>query len=536
MRYNQGEDLYMKNKKVIKQSSSNKKSAIDTNNIINQVKQALPYIIFAVLMGSLVYFTMMANNLVNNIDGIWHPSNFIAGNWEISLGRGLLRYVDRARFGIVSTAWNSILVFGIIGLADALLIRFFKLEKTVFAYILIFLSIVNPVISESLTYSFTSVDYALAFLFVVSSFILISMDKNIKVWRIALSILFFGISMALYQAYICVFAVLVLYYCIVKLNNKYSIKEVLIQCGKSAGVFVGGGVCYYIITKLLLWRAGVGLADYKGAGNVSVGSIFVNIPNSFVNSYKEFFRYVVTNRMNIKVEFAGIMLILLGLVILGLMIYGLVKTKKINMILIIPIFLIMPMAACIICFIAVGNSISGIMAMGIVMSLVMFYTFIKDYKIPVIIFNATLLMLAWFMVNTVVNDQIALKEGTVATTTIAQNVMADIYSDNLLEEAEAVAFVGRTYDNPTFYKSSAYENANGYAQFGKWSTDAWNNRTTWIGITESLCGVEVPVCDEAKYSEILNSGQADGMPSYPKEGYMRVVDGVIVVKISDTIR
>lgn len=515
-------------------NKTNKK--IDIQKLLDQVKLALPYIVFAIITGTLVYFTMMSNNLVNNLDGIWHPSRFIAGDWEISLGRGLLRYVDRARFGIVSTAWNSILAFIFLGIADVLIIKVFKIEKTVFAYLLIFLSIVNPVISESLTYSFTSVDYALSFLFIVIAFVLVVSESKRKIVNYILAAVCFGASMALYQAYICVFAVLILYYLMARLNNKYTLKDVLPQGGIALGVFVGGGLCYLLITKLLLWRAGVTLSDYKGAGNVSIISIIVNLPISILNAYKEFFRYVITQRMNIKMEFSGIMMIILAVVIIGLIIYGIIKSKKINYLFIIPAFLIIPMAACIVCLIAVGNSISGIMAMGILLAIVLFYTFIKDYKVPVIIFNVTIIALAWFMVNTVVNDQIALKEGTVATTNITQDIISDIYSKNLLEEADSIAFVGRTYDNPYIYKSEAFENANEYAQFGKWSTDPRNNRATWIGVTESLCGVSVPICDEITYAEIVNAGKTDGMPVYPKEGSIRVVDDVIVVKISENIR
>ena len=61
------------------------------------------------LFGVLVYFSMMSLDLVNSYDGIWHWSNFIAGDWEISLGRGLQRYFDKLRFGIVSTSLNTVL-------------------------------------------------------------------------------------------------------------------------------------------------------------------------------------------------------------------------------------------------------------------------------------------------------------------------------------------------------------------------------------------------------------------------------------------
>ncbi|MCR5716186.1 MAG: hypothetical protein K6G23_05025, partial [Lachnospiraceae bacterium] len=133
------------------------------------MKASLSYVVFAVLAGVIAYFSLMSNDLVNHLDGIWHPSNFIAGDWEISLGRGLQRYADRARFGLVSSAWNSVLVFLLLGIADYVVIDKFQLKHTVYAYLLIFATIANPVVCEAITYSYMSVNFALAYFFAVSA-------------------------------------------------------------------------------------------------------------------------------------------------------------------------------------------------------------------------------------------------------------------------------------------------------------------------------------------------------------------------------
>lgn len=77
--------------------------------IVHFFKTYYKYIMGGLGIGVLTYFMMMSLNLVNDLDGIWHLSNFIAGDWEISLGRGLQRYADRARFGIVSDSFNSMI-------------------------------------------------------------------------------------------------------------------------------------------------------------------------------------------------------------------------------------------------------------------------------------------------------------------------------------------------------------------------------------------------------------------------------------------
>ena len=127
---------------------------------------------------------------------------------------------------------------------------------------------------------------------------------------------------------------------------------------------------------------------------------------------------------------------------------------------------------------------------------------------------------------------VIIKEGTTATVSIAEKAIDDVFDFGYKSDSDVVAFVGMTSANPTFYQSTAYDTANYYARFGMWSTNPRNNRTTWTGITKSLCGINLNFCTDDKYTELIDSDVVANMPVFPEEGYIGEVDGVIVVKIS----
>lgn len=505
------------------------------NKYMKNQKEYIRYLGIAVALGVIFYFSMLARDLVNNIDGIWHPSNFVAGDWEISLGRGLQRYADRARFGLVSSALNSVFVFLIIGAADVMLIKKCKLEDSFFAYLFILLTIVNPVTAESLSYSYMSVNFAFAYFFAVGAFCLTFTENYGRIFRLCLAIFSFAVSMSFYQAYICVFCVCCLYAILLALKDQKSVKDIFRYVVNCAVTFLGGGIAYMILTKILLWRAGIEMAGYRGASDISPITILTSLPTSIVDAYKEFGSYVFHTNLHANLEFSSLMTILLFTGLIGMLLFVIYRVcrKKLGYgIVMAAVFTLLPLASCIICLIAVGNAISGLMAMGILFFFLGFYILVKEEKVLRTIYLFLMALLAWFYIGAVVNDQIALKEGITATKTITRQILDDLHEEDLLEDGVSIAFVGRLAENPVFYKSVAYEMANGYAQFGRWSTDARNNRTTWIGILNSLCGVELPVCDVETYEEIRGMEEVERMPIYPEDGYMKVIGDVLVIKTS----
>lgn len=212
--------------------------------IICYIKENAKYVGVSFFVGILVYFMLMALDLVNDVDGLWHPSNFIAGDWEISLGRGLQRYADRARFGIVSTPFNSMLTLLLISCSNVLAINLFDTKNKLQKYLMLIILVANPLVLNSLTYSYMSVNFGLAYFFSVLAAVCISKvcDENKKfIFSIVAGGVFLGISMAFYQAYICVTSIILLFLTSKMLIEKSNIESIIKYIISAVGsIFLGG--------------------------------------------------------------------------------------------------------------------------------------------------------------------------------------------------------------------------------------------------------------------------------------------------------
>ena len=500
-------------------------------------------VIGQVIIGLIVYFMMMSLNLVNDLDGLWHPSNFIAGDWEISLGRALQRYADRARFGIVSESFNSILTLLLISIGNTLIVYKLRIEHTLYKCLFYIILIANPIVCCSLSYSYMSVNFGLAYCFSVLSFIFIDTDiKSKKKFMISIlfSACFLGISMAFYQAYICVTSVLIVSMILKMLvenkGTKYCFKYIIL----CICAYCVGGVVYFIITKTFLYRADVQLASYKGASNVDILYMIKALPNSIKQCYKQFGIYCFDLKAFSNLEFVDILLYgFLAIYALTIIIQGykLLKNSLINGILFFVMIGVLPIASCSVLLIAVGNSMTELMSMGMLLCILLLGRIVPDDgKFGFIlkrIYLVIMLAFMWFQLSAVENDQLALKEGKNATITLTENIIQNLKMDYNLDEKKVVAFVGRPADNNTFTKSRAYNMANRYAMFGCWSTNARNNRVSWSGVISNFLGTNINLCSDADYEKIVQSERIKSMPEYPAEGSICMIEDLIVVKVSD---
>lgn len=512
-------------------------------NIYRFIKEYGKYILGGVGIGVLVYFMMMSLNLVNDVDGIWHLSNFIAGDWEISLGRGLQRYADRARFGIVSDSFNSIITLFLVAIANAIILMKFKYDNVFHKVLFITILVANPIVCNALSYSYMSVNFGLAYFFSVIAFSCIKQGN--EDWRrVTLGVfggaLFLSISMAFYQAYICVTCVLVVIYTIKILLENQNIRKILQYVCMCFCMFILGGILYLLITKAVLFRADIQLASYKGASNMNPLLMIKALPESFKQCYLQFGGFIWKQKALSNLEFIDVVLLGLCAVYLlavGIQFFKLLKRHAISAFIFIMMLGLLPAASCVVLLIAVGNSMTGLMSLGILMCIVMLGIIIPNEGKAGFWLKRTylfvLVVFAWFQLSAVENDQLALKEGKTATITLTGNIISELYNQGYLEEQQSVAFVGRPGNNDRFAQSTAYQMANGYAKFGCWSTDARNNRVSWNGVISNFLGVNLNICGELEYQKITNMEQVANMPEFPSEGSISVINDIIVVKVSD---
>lgn len=499
----------------------------------------MKFMVCCVVGGMLVYAPMSTLGLVNDMDGIWHTSNFVAGNWEISLGRGLLRYFDKLRFGVVSTSLNAVLYLCILSLALAVILEFFSIENKFQAFLLAAAVISNPVVCATLSYCFTSIGYGLAFLFSAVSAYCIVHERTMKGYFSFAGSACLAISMACYQAYFgvaCLLLALMLCKKMVQKTEMGEIKRLLVSAVSS--IFCGG-VLYFLLVKALLFKSGMSLASYRGASGVSVFTIFSNLPSSIAACYRQFYSYfrdagMFASLPGIHYLTAGIWVCAIGLIVCQMISFFECKRYAI---------LLLAFASCIppacnaVLIVAPGNSMSILMSMGMALSVVLLPAVFSDHEKGVRWsqrgYSLLVALLCWFQLFAVANDQLALQEGKMAVVALAENVTHKLLADGYMDDARGIALIGRPAENPMFHQSAAYGAANGYAQFGKWSTEAGNYRRSWMGVLEHYCGVNLNVCGPDQYDSIRQMDVVKEMPVFPLDGSIRVVDDFVVVKISD---
>lgn len=503
------------------------------------LKKHIRFILLQTAFGMILYFMLLSGNLVNDMDGIWNTSNFVAGNWEISLGRGLLRYFDKLRFGVVSVPLNSVLMLLILAVANSLLVDLLSFNSKVTAALAAGLLIGNPVVCASLSYCYTSVNFGLAYFFSVAAVFVLVRTKGLC--GIACSSLLIALSMGCYQAYFGVTCLLLLTALIQMLMGGKEGKEIKNYVIKGVSSILIGGVIYFVLTKLLLLRAGVSLASYRGASEVSLSNILIHLPDSFLRCYQNFYRFFFVNRMYCNISGMNIFIIVTAVLLMICVLWQfmlLLQKKKGHALGFLACILLIPAASNAVLIIAAGNSVSLQMAMSMIVSILLLFVLLPTQGKGVFYIKRCCCLLVtflfWGSIAAVSNDQLALKEGTTATVHLANRIINVLDTDGYIRDGSVFAFMGKPSENDFYIKRTAYLNANEYARFGGWwSTEAENHKRSWQGVLSEYCGIRLNLCSGQQYQVLIQNKDVANMPVFPLEGSIAEIDGVIVIKVSD---
>lgn len=504
-------------------------------------REKLPLMAGSILGGIMAYFMLLSCDLVNSLDGMWHTSNFVAGNWEISLGRGLLRYWDKLRFGVVSVPANSIITIIIIAFCVPVILDLFQIKNKVVSALVAGVIIVNPTVCCTLTYSYHSVNYGIAFFFAVMMVCCIYyIGRKNSFWGIFLGGGMLAVTMATYQPYMGVAGVLLLLLVIDMLLKCCDSKSIIRHIVTSLLSIPVGGVFYWIFTQLMLYRAGMALSGYGGAGSVSVGKILKNLPASLANCYGLFYEFFVSYQMDMPLSMTKFLLVGIGLLFVISVIYQFLRLWRHHIgygITFLIAVLLLPVGCDFVTIVAVGSGLSQLMTMSLLLAVALIWILVpKEKSVGYImkrLYSILMLLLIWFSLLTVTNDQLALKEGKTATLSLTENMINVLMEEGYFEENPVFAFVGRTAENPLFAQSSAFQNANEYAKFGSFSVSAGNLIRTWSGIFHNYYGMNINLCGEVQYDALRGSEAVKQMPVFPKEGSICEIDGIIVIKVSE---
>lgn len=474
-------------------------------------------ILVAVFVFGFLNFYFFLSHTVLSPDGLTYGPLYKSGRWEFQLGRPLLAIIDRMRGGLVSPP--IILFFSLLYVAISIMFlrRIFSIKGKLSLFILSLLFVLFPTISNVSLYIYCLDGYCLALLFSIISLYFIQNKKYL------LSILFTIASLSLYQAFISITITGVLLLFVLDIiDNKESIKGFMKQM---IFIFIGL-VLYFILLKIGMIIFDLNLADYKGASAFGLTTI-LSMPQSIINAYQDFYSFFITDAILFNHYYHRniINLILLGLSIC-IMIPNIkhLNIKKASLILI--SLLLIPITICIMDLIACQTKIMINTAIGFSMMYVFILIIHDRYSFPFLKSITYILLFILSFTYLLSNN---------GTFQVRVDVYNHYYANSLNILTRVKSLDGYSPDYPWMFNNTINYTSPVWEASNDMSSNFLETFYGYLGVKENeyfykrFLGEKIFVIEEDQYQEMKKKDEFKQM----KKGDIKIIDGVIVIKVSD---
>ena len=313
---------------------------------------------FGFIIYCIVHMYCLTNIITNHDDvAIRYYDNYD----QTYLGRWLLYFINKITFYTLNTNWSvGVLCAVFVCISAMLIIEILSLNKNSTKIIAAFIILSFPTVTSWNLYNWMSLGFFLGFfLSVLSAFILYRAMNSENKFRIIIytltSAILLSLSLACYQAFACMFIVLVWYLVISQFfAENDNCKKPVIYMLYGIITFIVGYLIYRISLNLILEWKNMSLTGYQGISEM--GSISIHGTLSGLKAaYVKFVEFYITG-YDLKILKYLNFLVFLGLILMsGHMLY---KAKK-NIgtkVIIILLMLLMPLMVNSIYILTQGNS------------------------------------------------------------------------------------------------------------------------------------------------------------------------------------
>lgn len=506
---------------------------------------------FCVMLGFavVVYFPLMSQKLTNTFDGLWVDTYYIAGGWELSIGRWLWPLADALRFGVQTDPINSLLTLSLVTLSFILVRRLFTTKDSFLTYLLGMAFISSASVSIQLSYRYMSPIFGLSlFLSVAAAYCVIRTENKAR--AVVQGTACLTLSLGLYQANLGSFCLILLVYFLMLLFQKLDRSLIHAHIAKSLCSAAAGVALYYLTLKLILLVTGFQMSEYNGAASVSPLYVLKRLPTGAARAYQIFGVYFFRNQYrNNILQAMGFFALIVLLVGFGLLkrFWRVVRSRDSEYILLSAAALAVLPAICNVTLLITSEAtwrlqMAGALDLFIPLCILLLDVTRKkqpqNEKLRMAVIGGTVLLAGLIVYGNVYMravDQEAMYEGRKSlksmTDRIADDLMDFGYFDG--EERLPVVFVGRPSSNPTFLMREYYLYANTYAQIGRFWSGADVAQQVWKSVFQNITPVNLTYGRVERYLEVYAESETEQMPTYPQEGYIRQIGDTVVVKISD---
>lgn len=507
------------------------------------------YFLFSFLFGMIVHFACYSTNEVGNPDSVLSKMVYRAGAWEISLGRwGLL--LDGLRLGVVSNVINSCV--SIIGMACVSVIFLRFQDEDQFNYerkegkLIGLLIMVSPAFAACLTYYFCSDLYTASILAYALGAYVIKKAKSYKTAFCGSCLIVLGLS--IYQAYIGVAAgLLVMDLVNGILHEEKPLKDYYCRIFRYAFAGFGAIFIYYILNMIVLRACHIPISTYSGADQIGLSRSLYQIPTSVVKICRALWEYFIgdgflSNSLWHSWVFHCLLILLFHVLILAQMIRCKLYREPGKIVLLYALLAVYPFAANLIGFIATERDLGILMAVPMTMMVpAMLHTAFRiSDGMRIRLFRSFCIILSIYFVYVYTYMDNSLYMARKLTYNKVYGIASRILDrvEPLYENVigHKVMIIGDLNTNGDYYlDNEIYHIAVDTADVGLTWPTYYESKRGWPDIFKLFFGIHIDMFTEEEYMEVVQSDDFAEMEIFPAQDSVRVLDGWIVVKLSDSV-
>ena len=501
--------------------------------------------ITAIVVGIITHITMMTETIMSQ-DGIWNSMQYSrAGDWVIALGRWGIELAGRLNNFVAIPSITTMLCLFLMAVSTVFIVDIFNFKSKYSALFTGMIMVVSPCLTATMLYVYTSVAYCVNMLLAILAIWFIYKFKYKKI-GIVISALCFMFSLSIYQSYMGVTVGLCIMLSIIELlKDNSKIKDVFINIGKTVLAVLSGGILYYILTMLILNLTGIDMATYKGAESFGIKEIFASLGTNILNTYKNFveffFKDVIVYNTNYRRDIWYI------LFFMGFIVTFIVKLAKLKVeskkekifkiVLASLMVLLMPIGLNIINIIAVGTEIYALTATQMILVIPFVLAIVESLEILnsikwIILISCMCICGTYYLSDSASYSALKLTYNQAYSSTM--RVFDRIETTPGYEKDMPLLLAGIIGNNNyprtmNLYGYTIGELANNTVFHGTYGGQIG----TWINYMRVFFGLDIQMCDPDTYYRIVTGEDYKDMEMFPAEDSIRIIDGVVVVKLSE---
>lgn len=468
---------------------------------------------------------------------------YIGGEWDLSIGRWLLRFLGYARFALCSPVVNGIMAVAINSFTVIILIDLFKIKNKIFKWLTPVIIMASPFFTQTLLSPYCSIEYSISFLLSVLSIHILYNNKN-KLPIILLSSLMLSFSLGIYQAYLGVACTLCILVPLTRLlKNDISPKEFIKLILTSILMGILSIILYELFLHICLKIFNVTLSTYGGANEIGINTI-INIPSQIKNAYLTFYNFFINdkliNNLFYRRQYINILLgIILVLTIIKLFTSNKNRKSYLFTLEVLLSILLIPLCVSILVLIAPERDFYILMSAPFMLIYIFIFSLIDNFKEKELI-EKIITWLTLFLSLIIIITHVIMTNATYMSARItkektlfaAHKIVNDIYDLEEYQSDLKVLFIGRPIGENFKISNIVYELSTG---IGFFEPQMWEEPDLcsygWIEFIKHYLGIEFKRASLEDYNNIINTEKYKQMNTYPNKDYIEIINNMIVIKI-----